>query len=147
MAANNKNQKAGLKSAGRKSTQVSGMQGVFMVASQLSEKGFIVSPTSRNAYGADLLVTDARCRRAYTVQVKTQKGNPSFWLVGSKAKAVVSPSHVYVLVNQTNAGPKFYIVPSKRLAARVTTDSQGRFHSFTRDERFLDNWKSIATIV
>lgn len=127
--------------AGRRNTQESAMHGVFLVASRLAEKGFIVSPTSRQTFGADLLVTDARCKQAFTVQVKTQKGNPSFWLVGPKAKDVVSNSHVYVLVNRTKAGPKYYVVPSKKLAARVTTDRRGNWHSFSRDERYLDNWK------
>jgi hypothetical protein len=55
------------------SQQITGMQGVYLVAVELSERGFIVSPTSRGAAGADLLVTDQKCRSAYTVQVKTNK--------------------------------------------------------------------------
>ncbi len=132
---------SGPRTANRRNPHMSGMQCVFLVASRLAERGFIVSLTSRKTFGADLLVADARCRRAFTVQVKTQKGNPSFWLVGPKAKEIISDSHVYVLVNRTNAGPQYYVVPSKKLAARVATDTRGHWHSFTRDEHYLDNWK------
>lgn len=58
--------------------QVSGMRGVYLVAAKLSERGFIVSPTLRNAAGADLLVTDQKCRKAFTVQVKVNTSNGSF---------------------------------------------------------------------
>jgi hypothetical protein len=40
-----------------------GMQGVYHVAAELTHLGFIVSVTSRSAFGADLLVTDQRCQR------------------------------------------------------------------------------------
>jgi hypothetical protein len=46
------------------------MRGVYLVASELSRLGFIASPTSRSAIGADILVTDQKCKRTYSVQVK-----------------------------------------------------------------------------
>ena len=51
--------------------QMTGMRGVYLVAAELTRLGFIVSPTSRSAIGADLLVTDQKCRNTYSVQVKT----------------------------------------------------------------------------
>src|SRR5215208_4312133 len=51
--------------------QMTGMLGVYMVAAELSRLGFIVSPTSRSARGADLLVTNQTCTRTISVQVKT----------------------------------------------------------------------------
>jgi len=41
-----------------------GMQVVFLTAAELTRRGFIVSTTTRNAFGADLLVTDQRCKKA-----------------------------------------------------------------------------------
>lgn len=35
-----------------KSSQITGMRGVYLVAAELSRLGFIVSPTSRGARGA-----------------------------------------------------------------------------------------------
>jgi hypothetical protein len=72
------------------------MQGVFLVAAELSARGLRVSTTSRNAMGADLLVTDAACQRTWSVQVKTDRKSAGFWLVGEKAKRLVAPSTQYV---------------------------------------------------
>ena len=38
--------------------QLTGMRGVYLVAAELSRLGFIASPTSRSAIGADILATD-----------------------------------------------------------------------------------------
>ena len=45
-------------------------RGVFLVAAELCKLGFNVTPTSRNMAGADLLITDDRCRNTWTIQVK-----------------------------------------------------------------------------
>jgi hypothetical protein len=79
--------------------QMTGMLGVHLTAVELIKRGFVVSPTSRSAMGADLLITDQRCKKAWSVQVKTNAGTPNFWLVGSHAKEINSPTHVYVFVN------------------------------------------------
>jgi len=102
-------------------TQMTGMRGVYLVAAELSRLGFIVSPTSRNAIGADLLVTDQKCKRTYSVQVKTNAKVFNFWLIGNKAKETVSDTHIYVLVNirqYKRSGEKieYFVVPSKQLA-------------------------------
>lgn len=62
-----------------------GMLGVSLFAAELTRRGFIVSPTSRNAAGATLLATDQRFHRSYSVQVKTAASGFNFWLVGKKA--------------------------------------------------------------
>src|SRR3979490_1302873 len=79
--------------------QMTGMLGVYLTAVELVKRGFIVSPTSRSAMGADLLVTDQRCRKAWSVQVKTNASTANFWLVNSKTKDAVSATHVYVFVS------------------------------------------------
>ena len=79
--------------------QRTGMRAVFQVAAELAERGYIVSPTSRNAFGADLLVANDSCTRSFSVQVKANAQKSRFWLVGEKAKHLASPSHIYVFVN------------------------------------------------
>jgi hypothetical protein len=101
--------------------QMTGMRGVYLVAAELARRGFIVSPTSRSAIGADLLVTDQKCKRAYSVQVKTNGRTFNFWLIGKNAKETVSHTHIYVLVNLKNTKKsgemiEFFVVPSKKLA-------------------------------
>src|SRR6476646_2783014 len=97
--------------------QLAGMRGVYLVAAELSRIGFVASPTSRSAVAADILVTDQACRRAFSVQVKTNSPRASdatFWLVGEHTP--VSDTHVYVLVNlksKKNAAlPEYFVVPS-----------------------------------
>ncbi len=63
------------------SKQQTGMRGVYLVAAELASRDFVVSPTSRSAIGADLLVTDHTCRRAHSVQVKTNARPATFWLL------------------------------------------------------------------
>jgi hypothetical protein len=68
------------------SQQITGMQGVHLAAAELSKRGFIVSPTSRGAFGADLIVTDQSCNRVFSVQVKNNKKTFTFCLLNKKAK-------------------------------------------------------------
>ena len=100
--------------------QMTGMRGVYVVAAELSRKGFVVSPTSRSAAGADLLVTNQSCSRAFSVQVKTNARSFGFWLVGKKALDLKARSHIYVLLNlkqkRGTDEQEFFVVPSIRLA-------------------------------
>lgn len=100
--------------------QMTGMLGVYLVAAELSRLGFIVSPTSRSAAGADLLVTDQRCAKAWSVQVKTSRKSAGFWLVGAHAANLASPSHVYVFVNiRGDQRPDYLVAPSAHVASHV----------------------------
>ena len=100
--------------------QQTGMRGVFLVAAELAARGYVVSTTSRNAMGADLLVADERCDNAFSIQVKTNGKPASFWLVGEKAAHVRSPSHFYVLVNLRGDGAhEYFVVPSAVVASNM----------------------------
>jgi len=135
----------------RVNAQMTGMQGVFLVASELIRNGLIVSPTSRSSFGADLLVTDQKCRRAWSVQVKTNAGRPSFWLLNKHCSETKSATHIYVLVNLGQKNPRqkhqpdFYIVPSRVLATRMqetkrSTGSIFYFISRNNVEMYKDRW-------
>lgn len=52
------------------STQVIGNAGLFFVCFRLSQAGWNVMPTARNAKGVDLLAYSSDARRVVTVQVK-----------------------------------------------------------------------------
>ena len=121
---------------------ITGMIGVYLTAAELSKRGFIVSPTSRGAEGADLLVTDQECQHVYTVQVKTDSGG-TFWLLG-KNKIKISRTHIYVFVRyaQLKSGEvvKYYVVPSKKVSDFAHSD--GKFPSIRREyiEKYEDAW-------
>ena len=76
--------------------QQAGMRGVYLVAAELSRLGYSVSPTARNAAGADLLVFDPATSRAASIEVKTNGKRASFWLVGEHGKERRSASHTSV---------------------------------------------------
>ena len=119
--------------------QMTGMLGVYLVAAELSQLGFIVSPTSRSARGADLLVTDQICQRAWSVQVKTNKNSASFWLLGKHSSRMKSASHAYVFVNlKGESRPEYLVVPSRHVAAKMktTTRSTGSvWYAFRKADR------------
>jgi hypothetical protein len=130
--------------------QMTGMRGVYLVAAELAKRGFIVSPTSRSAIGADLLVTDQKCKNAFSVQVKTNARTFDFWLIGKRAKETVSASHIYVLVNVRNTKRdgeriEYFILPSKLLARRAY--HRGDWPNIRCDKisDCKDNWKVFGT--
>ncbi|HKF52388.1 MAG TPA: hypothetical protein VKB26_08760 [Candidatus Acidoferrales bacterium] len=137
--------------------QMTGMQGVFLVAAELTKRGFVVSPTSRSSFGADLLVADQECKRAWSVQVKTNSGRPTFWLLNKHSSKTKSDSHVYVLVNlrqknqkQLRMGPELYVVPSHVVARRMRTTPRSRssiFYSIWSHDlaKYKDNWGVFGT--
>lgn len=96
---------------------MSGMLGVFLTAAELTQKGLIVSLTSRNARGADLLATDQSYKKAWSIQVKTNGKPANFWLLNKNYQEVASDSHVYVFVNlKGEERPEYFVVPSAIVA-------------------------------
>ncbi len=132
---------------------MTGMRGVYLVGAELSRLGFIVSPTSRSAVGADLLVTNHSCSRAFSVQVKTNATSFGFWLVGKHALNLKARSHIYVLLNLKQRGGKeeheFFVVPS--VAVAKLTCEHPRPHStwFSVDRasivRYKDRWEVFGS--
>lgn len=131
---------------------MTGMRGVYLVAAELAKLGYIVSPTSRSAIGADLLVTDQECKRAYSVQVKTNASTFNFWLLSEKSKTLVSPSHIYIFVNLRKDGEtvEMYPVPSREVSKKMTISKQGKstWYSFWLKDakRFQDKWKVFGKV-
>jgi hypothetical protein len=105
---------------------MTGMRGVYLAAAELAKLGFVVSPTSRGAFGADLLVTDQQCQKAWSVQVKTNSKVAGFWLVSPHVAKAYSDSHVYVFVNlKGDACPEYFVVPSAHVARIHRVARQG----------------------
>jgi hypothetical protein len=66
--------------------QMTGMLGAYLAAAKLTQKGLVVSVTSRNARGADLLVTDQEYKKTWSVQVKTNRKPATFRLLSKDYK-------------------------------------------------------------
>jgi len=112
------------------------MLGVYLAAAELTNRDYIVSPTSRSAAGADLLVTDQHCKKAWSVQVKTQRQAANFWLVGRQAREIDSPSHIYVFINLKGDNRPDYLVVPARVVAEMMYESKAKtgatFYCFDR---------------
>lgn len=123
--------------------QQTGMRGVFLVAAELAARGLVVSTTSRNAMGADLLVADAECENAFSVQVKTNAKPASFWLVGEKAQRVVSRSHCYVLVNlrPSDGRHEYFVVPSRIVAKKTEVFRRARSTWYGLKKRDVEKYR------
>ena len=124
------------------------MTGVYLVAAELSRRGLIASPTSRSAYGADLLVTDSKCQRSYAVQVKTNASAFRFWLLNRHAKELRSRNLIYALVNLRKDRTEYYLVPSRVVARyiHISRPSKTRkafwYSVHIRDiEKYKDKWR------
>jgi len=118
-----------------------------MVAAELSRRGFIACPTSRSAHGADILVSDAECKRAFSIQVKTKTTQARYWLLSSNYKRLVSNSHVYVFVNikEDDMLPEFFVIPSRVVAKKAYVErfGKGSWYSFTVQDAkgYQDRWE------
>ena len=77
--------------------EMTGMLGTSLAAAELTQQGFAVSMTSRNARDADVLVAHQDDKRAWSIQMKM---NPaSFWLLSKDDRKVSSATHIYLFVN------------------------------------------------
>jgi len=130
--------------------QLTGMRGVYLVAAELSKHGFIASPTSRGARGADILATDPECKCAFSIQVKTRAPVSSYWLLSEYAKEMRSATLIYVFVNIKKEGlpPEFYVVPSAVVAKKMWIEKQkggSIWYSFALDDAkpFQDKWNIL----
>lgn len=130
--------------------QLTGMAGVYYAAAELSRIGYIVTPTSRNAQGVDLLIANSTGTRVYSAQVKTNATTFSFWLLGEKCKKLESKTLFYILINLKKDTIDYYTVPSKVISKGIKTSTsksksngkESTWHSFYRDdaEPYKDNW-------
>lgn len=131
--------------------QLTGMTGVYLVAAELSRRGYIASPTSRSAQGADLLVTDIDCKNSFAVQVKTNATTFGFWLLGAKAKTFQAKTLVYAFVNLRKDRTDIYLVPSSFVAKNVNVSKpsatrKSEWHAIRLEkvERYQDNWEIFS---
>jgi hypothetical protein len=127
--------------------QMTGMLGTFLAAAELTQKGLVVSITSRNARGADLLAANQDFKKVWSIHVKTNRTPAGFWLLSKDYGELSSPTHVYLFVNlRGDMRPDYYIVPS-RLVQKLGKTSPVRsggsvWHEFSRRnaEPYKDKW-------
>jgi hypothetical protein len=123
-------------------------RGMYLAAAELCRRGFNVTPTSRNMAGADLLITDDRCRNTWTIQIKvtdqTRKRRRG-WLIGRHAKQTANGTHAYVfvMINREKA-PDFYVVPSTVVARKQTGHSSMPEFHLEAAKTYKDKWEILG---
>ena len=138
-----------------------GVAGEYLVAGELSLRGYIASITLRNSRGIDIIASNADGTKSVSIQVKTNSKGDSKWVLSQKSETFYSENHYYILVALKDRGerPKYYIVPSKIVAEYITTnhsqwlagkknDGSARKDSLIRnfrdpDDKYLEAWDLI----
>ena len=74
------------------SSQLAGVAGEYLVAAELSRRGFIASITMRNPRGIDILATNAVAKRAVTIQCKSSRTLIKGWILSDKTESFTPKS-------------------------------------------------------
>ena len=112
-----------------------GVAGEYLVAGELSLRGYIASITLRNSRGIDIIVSSSNGSQSATLQVKTNSSGKPEWILNKKAETFVADNHLYVFVSLKEIGerPNFYIVPSNVVATFVTESHSNWLSGLKRD--------------
>ncbi len=141
---------------------LTGVAGEYLVAGELSKRGYIASITLRNTRGIDILVSNRNATKPVGIQVKSTKyGDARSWMLNEKAENYYADNLFYVFVNlkDNNQRPDFFIVPSKVVAKYTKKfhkawlkipNREGGKHQNTTMRKFsdikdlyLEKWESL----
>lgn len=148
-------------SATQPSTILAGVAGEYLVAGELSRRGWIASLTLRNTRGVDILVTSEDLERSAGIQVKTHRGSKPDWILSKKAETITDESVFYAFVLLMDGGlPQYHIVASAVVAQHTARShsewlaAPGRGGRARKDSairkfgdhecRFLDRWDLLG---
>ncbi len=124
------------------SKAIKGAAGVNFVAAELSMRGKVALPTTRNLKGPDIVVFDPERLTTAFIQVKSTDKPKSGWMVpplGAEVtdwetefrRTVVRGNYFYVFValpSDKQPQPLYYVVPSAEMADSVVKDTK-LYHS------------------
>jgi hypothetical protein len=138
-----------------------GVAGEYLVAGELSRRGFIAAVTLRNTRGIDILVSKPGGTKSATIQVKTSLNPTTSWQLNKTDETPKGPNHYYVFVvlNGRDGHPEYHIVrgdvvirckdeheewlKGKKRDGTARKDSDRRVFQPRQDENFRDRWNDI----
>ena len=138
-----------------------GVAGEYLVAGELTLRGYIASITLRNSRGIDIIASTSDGSKSVSIQVKTNSSGKKSWMLNKKSETYFSNNHFYVLValGKLNERSDFYIVPSKIVADHVSSNHANWLKGKKRDgtprkdssirkfsdheDRYLEAWHLI----
>jgi hypothetical protein len=97
---------------------LSGVSGEYFVAAELSRRGYIASITLRNSKGVDILCSNEDASKSVAIQVKTNQGRGTEWVLNKKSEDHFADNlfYVFVSLNGNKTSPDYFVVPSKTVA-------------------------------
>lgn len=103
-------------------SQLVGVAGEYLVAGELTLRGYLASITLRNSKGIDIIASNSDASKSISIQVKTNSDGGNSWILNKKSESYYSDSHFYVFVaiKEIGSRPSFFIVPSKVVADTIT---------------------------
>jgi len=84
-----------------------GVAGVHFVVSQLTLRGLIALPTTRNTAGIDVLVSEPDGRSQAVLQVKASQRKVDFWPTPPPEKCLKGPRSFFVFVRYLSGEKRF----------------------------------------
>jgi hypothetical protein len=117
-------------------TTLVGVAGEYLVAGELSLRGYTAGITLRNSRGVDIVVSLPDGSKSFSIQVKTSSGKTKKWMLNKKAEETAAPNHFYVFVQLSRdplQRPCFHVVPSK-VVARHTRDTHAAWLKGTKSD-------------
>jgi hypothetical protein len=118
-----------------------GIAGEYLVAGELSRRGYVASVTLRNTRGIDILTSNRDATKSVGIQVKTCQRAKPVWLLTKKAEQDLASNLFYVFVClPPRSAPTYHIVP-RRVVAQHARKSHKRWLATlgTRGQRHRDN--------
>lgn len=128
---------------------LTGIAGEYLVAGELSRRGYVASITLRNTRGIDIVATNRDASKSIGIQVKASASIQRNWILNKKGEDFYSDTLFYVFVNlkEVDERPEFFIVPSKVVADYIrnghaqwlkTPSKKGQPHRDTPMRQFSD---------
>ncbi len=128
----------------RPNTALIGIAGVHYVASELSRRGMVALPTTRNTAAYDIVVTTTDGSRHANIQVKTSQKRASFFRMPPSEKVRAGPRDFYVLVRWL---PKENRYEGFMLSGRIARSEVRRGEKFQRKRIRAGTRKKIVQSV
>lgn len=114
-----------------------GLAGEYYVLAQLAQRGFVGALTMGHTKGIDILVSDSQYKTLFRIEVKTTTKQPQHerlfgkkafytWAMSQKHETIRDDRlfYCFVYLGKDDELPKFFIVPSKKVAAYVKSQHQ-----------------------
>ena len=98
-----------------------GAAGEYLVAAELSRRGWLATVTIKNAPGTDVLAQDLESKRVVAIQTKTAT-REGRWILGRQEEApTTAPDEWFVLVSlgKQSSDQRFWVMPRNHVAAYI----------------------------